>query len=97
MSALDWPSIGLGICVGFAVATLYLAGLAYGIRLALRSRCSTLVLLCSAGVRIALLLAVGVALARHDLAAFFGFTLGFLTFRAVIVAVISAPTTSGTR
>jgi F1F0 ATPase subunit 2 len=59
MMIIDWPDVLLGFGVGVAVSIIYFAGLAVSVRFALGSSRPAVVLLPSAAVRIALLLAVG--------------------------------------
>ena len=56
---MDWNAVLLGFAVGVPVSVLFFVGLAWGMRLALRSRQTGSVLLLSAAFRIALLLGIG--------------------------------------
>jgi F1F0 ATPase subunit 2 len=87
LPALDYGMIALGLGAGALAGALYFAGLAFGLRLALRRARPVAVLLPSAAVRIALLLAAGAWIAGLGLAALAGFALGFLAVRLVVTRV----------
>jgi len=81
MIALDWTTFGLGAGFGLVMGAVFFAGLAYGMRFALRQAHPTPVLLLSAAVRIAILLAVGWWVAAQGAVALAGFALAFLVLR----------------
>ena len=56
---MDWNAMLLGLAVGVPISGLFFVGLAWGMRLALRSRRSGSLLLLSAACRIAMLLGIG--------------------------------------
>ena len=56
---MDWSALLLGLAAGVPVSVLFFVGLAWGMRLALRSRQPGRLLLLSAACRIAVLLAIG--------------------------------------
>jgi hypothetical protein len=93
--AIDWTAFGAGMLAGTAAGVLYFAGLAWGVRLALRRRCTVSVLLPSAVIRIALLLAAGWATAQLGAAALVGFALSFLALRFFVVAAVQPKDVSG--
>lgn len=81
MIALDWTTFGLGAGFGLVIGAVFFAGLAYGMRFALRQARPLPVLLLSAAVRIAMLLAVGWWVAAQGAVALAGFALAFLVLR----------------
>lgn len=94
MTGIDWGAFGLGTLAGVVAGTLYFAGLAFGLRLALRRSGPMPVLALSALLRIAALLAAGwlVALAGGA-AALAGYAAAFLAtrFAAIALARPAAP------
>ncbi|MFP7571386.1 ATP synthase subunit AtpR [Marivita sp. S2033] len=91
MIVLDWTLVGLGAAAGAVAAALFFAGLAYGLRLALRSDHATPVLLLSAAVRIAALLGVGWLVAGQGPSALAGFVVAFLATRFGILVIARLP------
>ena len=94
MSAIDWSAVLTGTAAGMAVSVIYFAGLAIGMRWALRSANPVAVLTLSASLRIALLL--GVAWSVVGLAgpwAALGFAAAFFAVRifATTFARVTAP------
>lgn len=87
MIAIDWSAFGLGAVIGALVGALFFAGLAYGMRLALRASRPAPVLLLSAALRIGLLLSVGWLVAGQGLAALAGFALAFVAARFSATAI----------
>ncbi len=82
MIAMDWPALIMGAAIGGLVSGCFFAGLALGMRLALRSGAPVLVLALSAALRIALLLAVGwYVVAQGGPWAGLGFAAAFLLLR----------------
>ncbi len=82
----QWTALALGLLGGALASALFFGGLALGIRHALRTAHPTGVLLLSAAVRIALLLAAAWWVALQGLAPLTGFPLGFLLTRFAILA-----------
>lgn len=84
---MDWTSLSVGLAVGMAASGLYFAGLAWSVRAVFRSRRPGSLLLVSAALRMALLLAVCFAVTDgfHDGASLAGFGLAFLVVRLVAV------------
>ncbi|WP_323035780.1 ATP synthase subunit I [Pararhodobacter sp.] len=97
MSTLDWTWLGLGALAGAVASVLFFAGLAWGMRLALRTARPTPVLLLSAAIRIALLLGAGWLIAAQGPWALAGFALAFLAARFAILAIFRRPTTNEAR
>lgn len=93
MVIVDWPGALMGFGVGLAVSILYFAGLAVSIRVALGSSRPTAVLLPSALVRIALLLAVGwlVTGGATLIWAFAGYGLAFFLVRSLATVLARLP------
>ncbi len=88
IEAIDWTAFALGMLAGTGAGALYFAGLAWGMRLALRGPRPMAVLLPSAAIRIALLLAAGWGTAQLGAAAVAGFALAFLALRFFLIAAI---------
>ncbi|MAM13892.1 MAG: ATP synthase subunit AtpR [Rhizobiaceae bacterium] len=88
MIALDWTLVVPGLLAGAAAAGLFLAGLALGIRLALRRSQPALALFLSAALRMAALLGLGWWVAGMGVQAIVAFAIGFLVTRTIIVAVV---------
>ncbi|KIQ96272.1 ATP synthase subunit I [Lysobacter sp. A03] len=94
MNGIDWGAFGLGTVAGAIAGTIFFAGLAFGLRLALRGSRPMPVLALSALLRITALLAAGWLVARAGgAAALAGYALGFLAtrFAAVALARPTAP------
>lgn len=94
MNVIDWALLGSGAAAGAVASSLFFAGLAWGMRLALRSGRSTLVLLVSASIRIALLLGVGTLVAAQGALALAGFAVAFMVMRFGILAIFRRPPTT---
>jgi hypothetical protein len=91
MTGLDWTALGLGLGIGMVFSAIFLAGLAYGIRLALRQNRPGRILLASGALRVALLLAAGWAIATHlGPAGALGYAAAFLVLRTLVVGRIRA-------
>lgn len=94
MNGIDWSAFGWGTLTGVVAGALFFAGLAFGLRLALRGSRPMPILAVSALLRIAALLAAGwlVALAGGA-AALAGYALAFLVtrFAAITLARPAAP------
>lgn len=90
MIELHWTLLGFGIAGGAMAAGIFLAGLAAGIWLALRSKRPGPVLAVSATLRIAALLAFGWWVATLGQSALIGFALGFLGMRLAVLSVVRA-------
>lgn len=88
MIELNWMLLGLGIAGGAVAAGIFLAGLAAGIRFALKGGRPAPVLAISAALRIVALLALGWWVASLGVSALVGFALGFLIMRLVVVSVV---------
>jgi F1F0 ATPase subunit 2 len=82
----DWTMFALGLLGGAAASALFFGGLALGMRVALRAARPAGVLLLSAALRIALLLAVVWWVTGQGMAPLGGFALGFLAARFAILA-----------
>ena len=88
MIEIDWATFAFGALAGLAAGALFFAGLAFGMRLALRRARPMSVLLPSAALRIALLLGAGWWVAGQGGAALAGFALAFVALRFVLLATI---------
>lgn len=86
--AIDWVALGLGLAVGSMVSAVFFVGLACGMRIALRAGRPTGVLLLSAGLRIALLLAAGWFVAQAGSWAFCGYAASFLLVRQLAITLV---------
>lgn len=84
---IDWWAVLLGFCAGVPVSVLFFAGLAWGVRRALRSARPSGLLLLSAACRIAVLLAVGlwIATAGANHWPLAGYALAFFVVRLAAV------------
>ena len=87
---VDWSAMLLGLAVGMPVSVLFFVGLAWGMRLALRSRRPGGLLLLSAACRIAMLLGIGFWITKASPNAWplAGYALAFFLVR--LVALIRA-------
>ena len=85
---MDWSAMLLGLAVGMPVSVLFFVGLAWGMRLALRSRRPGGLLLLSAACRIVLLLAIGFWITTSSSNAWplAGYALAFFLVRLVAVS-----------
>lgn len=94
MSGFDWTAFAAGALAGVPTGALFFAGLALGMRLALRRTRPLAILGLSAMLRISLLLAVGWLVAQAGgVAALAGFGLAFFAarFSAIALARPAAP------
>ncbi len=82
----DWMLMALGAAAGALAALVFLGGLAWGIRIALRSGRPVAVLLGSAALRIAALLLAGWGMAGLGVSALAGFAAAFVAVRLCILA-----------
>ncbi len=87
MTGIDINALMLGLAVGTGVSALFFAGLSFGMRIALTATRPTFVLLLSAGLRIALFLAVGWFVAQSGAWAFFGYAISFFLVRHIAIAI----------
>lgn len=87
----------LGLIAGFAVSTLFFAGLAFGMRIALGAARPAAVLLLSAGLRIALLIGIGLVVANMGLWALAGYAGAFLIVRFAALAITRFETTKASK
>ncbi|MFP7671847.1 ATP synthase subunit AtpR [Marivita sp. S0852] len=85
MNGIDWSAVLTGMGLGTVTSALFFAGLAFGLRIALRGTNPTPILLLSAALRIAALLLVGLWVIGQGLPMFGGFALAFLSVRVGIV------------
>lgn len=85
---MDWNAMALGLAVGVPVSVLFFVGLAWGMRLALRSRRPGSLLLLSAACRIAILLGIGFWIATSGTNAWplAGYALAFFLVRLAAVS-----------
>lgn len=86
MIDVDWNAFLLGLAVGSVVSAVFFAGLAFGMRIAFGAARPTVVLLLSAGLRIALFLTVGWLVAQIGAWALAGYALSFLLVRIIVIA-----------
>ncbi len=96
MIDIDGYALMIGLVTGAAVSALFFAGLAYGMRVAFGTGRPAAILLVSAGLRIALLLAAGWFVAKTGAWALGGFAVSFLSVRFVAISFARiAPTKEG--
>ncbi|SMX48844.1 ATP synthase subunit I [Maliponia aquimaris] len=91
MIAVDWMGLGFGALAGAVASGLFFAGLAWGMRLALRSARPTQVLLISGALRIAALLGAGWLVAELGAWELAGFALAFLPIRFAALSIARRP------
>jgi F1F0 ATPase subunit 2 len=100
MIGIDWGSLVYGLGAGIAMSTLFFAGLAVGMKIALRSASPAAILLLSASVRIVILLIAVwfITSSGQNGWALIGFALGFFVIRLVttIIAKPNAPISPNT-
>lgn len=95
MSGIDWTAFVLGALAGVLTGALFFAGLALGLRLAMRRTRPLMILALSSLLRISTLLGVGWLVARMGgAAALAGFGLAFLATRFSAIA-LARPVTPG--
>lgn len=102
---MDWSAMLLGLAVGLPVSVLFFVGLAWGMRLALRSRRPGSLLLLSAACRIAVLLGIGfwTTTASSNAWPLAGYALAFFLVRLVAIVrarslpAATSPEQSGTQ
>ncbi len=87
----DYTLFGFGLLAGTVASGLYFAGLAWGMRLALRAARPVAVLLPSASIRIALLIGAGFWISQSGALALAGFALAFLMVRLVVTSAMRPP------
>ncbi len=91
MISVDWGAFLLGALIGCGFSALFFAGLAWGMKLALRRSSPVPVLLSSAALRIALLLAAGWGVAAWlGSAGVAGFAMAFIVLRTILLARLRA-------
>lgn len=91
MTGFDWTGFLIGVLAGGALGALFFAGLAWGVKIALRRPHPTAILLPSAALRIAGLLAGGWAVAVWlGVEGALGFALAFIGLRTILLARIRA-------
>lgn len=87
MMDFNWIGFLIGSLAGCVFAAVFFAGLAWGMKIALRRSNPVAVLLPSAALRIAAVLAGGWAVATWlGIAAALGFAVAFIVLRAVLLA-----------
>ena len=99
--SMDWDALLQGFLWGLPVSVLFFAGLAWGMRLALRSTQPASLLLLSAACRIAALLGVGywVSAAANNAWPLAGYALAFFVVRVLAIArarMVPTPTSTQT-
>ena len=87
MMAVDMAELVLGFSVGALLSGCFFVGLAYGVRLALRSSRPATVLLISFVCRVSVLLASGyyLVIARGNAWSLAGFVMAFFLVRLVVI------------
>ena len=91
MIGIDWGLFGIGVGAGLVAGALFFAGLALGMRLALRSRHAAVVLLSSSALRILVLLGLGWLVAAQGAVTLVGFAVAFLVARFAATAIARHP------
>lgn len=87
MITIDWGALMFGFAIGVLVSVFFFAGLAWGMRRALRSTRPVAFLLFSSACRIATLLAIGfwVTASRGNAWPLAGYALAFFLIRLIVV------------
>ncbi|MEO6986581.1 MAG: hypothetical protein ABI155_14695 [Paralcaligenes sp.] len=89
MIHLDWTEFLLGALMGCGLSALFFAGLAWGMKLALRHSNSAVILISSAALRIAFLLAGGWLVAIWlGVSGASGFAVAFIVLRTILLACL---------
>jgi hypothetical protein len=84
MTAIDWNAVLIGAAIGLGMSTFFFAGLAIGMRQALRRENPVVVLVLSGVIRIVALLGVGwLVLGQVGPWAALGYAVAFLVTRLV--------------
>jgi hypothetical protein len=94
MINVDWTAVMLGLAVGTVIGAVFFTGLAFGMRLALRTQNPIGVLTFSAVLRIAALLGIGwIVVAQGGPWAAIGYGIAFFVVRFIATAFarIGAP------
>lgn len=98
MITIDWILLAQGALAGAVASALFFAGLAWGMRRALRANRPAPVLLASSAIRIATLLGAGWLVASLGVAALAGFALAFMLVRFGVIFFARPPSaTSATK
>ncbi|WP_051068075.1 N-ATPase subunit AtpR [Octadecabacter antarcticus] len=85
MISFDWTAVMSGLAVGSVVGTVFFVGLAFGIRLALRTQNPIRILTFSVVLRIAALLGIGwIVLGQGGPWAAFGYGAAFFVVRFIV-------------
>lgn len=88
MSGIDWTAFAMGALAGITTGALFFAGLALGLRLAMRRARPMVILAVSSLLRISTLLTVGWLVAKTGgTAALIGFGLAFFAARFSAIAL----------
>lgn len=96
MIDVDWMSLGLGAAAGTLMSVVFFAGLALGMRRALRVRHTVHTLVWSAVLRIGALLGVGwLVTTQAGPWAFAGYGLAFFACRHIATALARVPEPAG--
>lgn len=96
MINLEWSDFLLGMLIGLGFSALFFAGLAWGMKLALRRADSVIVLLSSAALRIAALLAGGWLVATWlGIGGAAGFAAAFIAVRTILLSRLRARRAGG--
>lgn len=91
MIATDWTAVILGLAIGSVMSGVFFAGLAFGMRLALRVTQPVKILILSAALRFVLLLGVGWSVVSYAGPwAFAGYAGAFLILRLIVTTVVKA-------
>lgn len=90
MMTFDWSSVVLGLAIGAMTSAVFFAGLAWGMRLALRSKKTVSVLVLSAAVRIFALIGIGSIVAGlGGVWSLLGYAVAFICMRFITTTVVS--------
>lgn len=96
MMEMDWSALALGLAVGVAASAAFFAGLGWGMRIALKSGRSAIILILSAIMRILALLWIGWTVVTFlGPVALLGFAVGFFIARTIATAIVRTGAPAG--
>ncbi len=96
MINVDWTSVTVGLAAGTLMGAFFFLGLAFGMRIALRTKIPIKVLALSAALRIAALLGVGWAIVQQGGPwSTLGFGIAFFVIRFIATTCVRAGAPAG--
>lgn len=96
MSSFDWTAVALGMAIGAATSVMFFAGLALGMRIALRSSRPIVLLTLSAAIRISVLLGIGwLVVVQGGPWSLVGYAAAFLMVRFITTTIMRIAPAAG--